>query len=140
MKYAVGPRQEIGIRTIFNLLGPLTNPAEASAQVLGVYEPALTEKLAHVLKGLGTREAFVVCGEGTLDEISICGSTRISHLKNGDVRTLTSHRKRLDSRAPRGHKWRNAFENAQIIREIEWEQGPRGYHSAQYGSGIVAVA
>ena len=108
MRYAAGPRQEIGIRTIFNLLGPLTNPAGASAQVLGVYETALTEKIAHVLKRLGTREAFVVCGEGTLDEISICGPTRISHLKNGEVRTfdLTPEEVGLKRAVPRGHKGR----------------------------------
>ena len=88
MKHAAGPRREIGIRSIFNLLGPVTNPAGASAQVLGVYEPELTEKIAQVLRRLGTREAFVVCGEGTYDEISICGPTRVSHLKGNDVRTF----------------------------------------------------
>ena len=71
MKYAAGPRKEIGLRTIFNLLGPLTNPAGATAQVLGVYAPDLTEKIARVLGRLGSKEAFVVCGEGTFDEISI---------------------------------------------------------------------
>ena len=88
MKHAAGPRREIGIRSIFNLLGPVTNPAGASAQVLGVYEPELTEKIAQVLRRLGTREAFVVCGEGTYDEISICGPTRVSHLKGNDVSTF----------------------------------------------------
>ena len=77
MKYAAGPRKEIGLRTIFNVLGPLTNPAGATAQVLGVYSPELTEKLAQVLGKLGSKEAFVVCGEGTFDEISICSPTRI---------------------------------------------------------------
>ncbi len=76
MKHAAGPRQEIGIRSIFNLLGPVTNPAGASVQVLGVYEQSLTDKIALVLKRLGTKEAFVVCGEGTFDEISICGPTK----------------------------------------------------------------
>ena len=78
MKYAAGPRKEIGIRSIFNLLGPVTNPAGATVLVLGVYEFDLTEKIAHVLNRLNTREAFVVCGEGTFDEISICGPTRVS--------------------------------------------------------------
>lgn len=120
MRYAAGPRQEIGIRTIFNLLGPLTNPAEASAQVIGVYDPALTEKIAHVLKRLGTREAFVVCGEGTLDEISICGSTRITHLKNGGIKTfdLTPEEAGLKRAVPEAIKGGNAPENARIIREI----------------------
>jgi anthranilate phosphoribosyltransferase len=128
MKYAAGPRQEIGVRTIFNLLGPLTNPAGASARVLGVYEPTLTEKIAHVLKRLGSREAFVVCGEGTLDEISICGPTRISHLKNGEVRTfdLTPEEVGLRRATPEAIKGGNAIENAQIIREIlNGQQGPK---------------
>jgi anthranilate phosphoribosyltransferase len=88
MKHAAGPRQEIGIRSIFNLLGPVTNPAGASVQVLGVYEQSLTDKIALVLKRLGTKEAFVVCGEGTFDEISICGPTKVSHLKNDNVSTF----------------------------------------------------
>ena len=128
MRYAAGPRQEIGIRTIFNLLGPLTNPAGASAQVLGVYDLTLTEKIAHVLKRLGTREAFVVCGEGTLDEISICGPTLISHLKNGEVRTfdLTPEEVGFQRAAPETIKGGNAHENARIIREIlNGQQGPK---------------
>jgi anthranilate phosphoribosyltransferase len=128
MRYAAGPRQEIGVRTIFNLLGPLTNPAGASAQVLGVYDPTLTEKIAHVLKRLGSREAFVVCGEGTLDEISTCGPTRISHLKNGEVRTfdLTPEEVGLRRATPEAIKGGNAIENAQIIREIlNGQQGPK---------------
>jgi anthranilate phosphoribosyltransferase len=132
MKYAAGPRQEIGIRTIFNLLGPLTNPAGASVQVLGVYEPALTEKIARVLKNLGTRNAFVVCGvcgEGTLDEISICGPTRICQLKNGERRTfdLTPEEVGLKRAVPEAIKGGNAHENARIIREIlNGEKGPKG--------------
>ncbi len=88
MKYTAAPRQEVGIRTVFNLLGPLTNPAGGTTQVLGVYEPRLTGTMAEVLDRLGCREAFVVCGEETLDEISICGPTRVSHLKDGAVRTF----------------------------------------------------
>jgi anthranilate phosphoribosyltransferase len=96
--------------------------------VLGVYEPTLTEKIAHVLKRLGSREAFVVCGEGTLDEISICGPTRISHLKNGEVRTfdLTPEEVGLRRATPEAIKGGNAIENAQIIREIlNGQQGPK---------------
>jgi anthranilate phosphoribosyltransferase len=128
MKYAAGPRQEIGIRTIFNLLGPLTNPAGASVQVIGVYEPTLTEKIAYVLKRLGSKETFVVCGEGTLDEISICGPTRISHLKNGEVRTfdLTPEEVGLRRASPEAIKGGNAIENAQMIRQIlDGQEGPR---------------
>jgi anthranilate phosphoribosyltransferase len=87
MKYAVGPRKELGQRTIFNLLGPLTNPAGAEVQLTGVYAPALTEPLAHVLASLGSRAALVIHGAGGTDELSPCGPNRISHLRDGSVRT-----------------------------------------------------
>lgn len=128
MKYAAGPRQEIGLRTIFNLLGPLTNPAGATTQVLGVYSPQLTEKIAHVLGKLDTREAFVVCGEGTFDEISICGPTRVSHLKDGDVRTfqMTPEEYGFKRATPDDIRGGNAKENAGIIQEImDGEKGPK---------------
>lgn len=89
MKYAIGPRREIGIRTIFNILGPLTNPAGANVQVLGVYKKELTPVLAEVLHELGSRSAFVVYGEGSFDEISITGKTQVSELKNGQVSTYS---------------------------------------------------
>jgi anthranilate phosphoribosyltransferase len=88
MKHAIGPRKEIGQRTIFNLLGPLTNPAGADVQVIGVYDPALTEPLAHVLAGLGSRAAFVIHGHGGTDELNPCGVNRVSHLKDGAVRSF----------------------------------------------------
>jgi anthranilate phosphoribosyltransferase len=87
MKYAIGPRREIGIRTIFNLLGPLTNPAGATAQLLGVYDKKLTEMFADVLKNMGTKRAFVVHGLDGLDEVTITGETRVTELKDGIVRT-----------------------------------------------------
>jgi anthranilate phosphoribosyltransferase len=86
MKYAIGPRREIGIRTIFNMLGPLTNPAGATSQLIGVYDPKLTEMFAGVLKNLGTKRAFVVHGDG-LDEATVTGKTRVSELKDGQVAT-----------------------------------------------------
>jgi len=128
MRYAAGPRKEIGIRSIFNLLGPVTNPAGASAQVLGVYEAGLTDKIALVLQRLGTREAFVVCGEGTYDEISICGPTKVSHLKGGEVHTfqMTPEEyglKRADCEDIVGG---DAAENANITRSIlNGDQGPK---------------
>ena len=88
MKHAVGPRKEIGQRTIFNLLGPLTNPAGADVQVIGVYDPALTEPLARVLAGLGSRAAFVIHGFGGTDELNACGPNQVSHLKDGAVRSF----------------------------------------------------
>ena len=87
MRYAGGPRKEIGQRTIFNLLGPLSNPAGAEIQLTGVYAPALTEPLAHVLASLGSRAALVIHGAGGTDELNPCGVNRISHLQDGAVRT-----------------------------------------------------
>jgi anthranilate phosphoribosyltransferase len=88
MKYAIGPRKELGVRTIFNILGPLTNPAGAEAQVLGVFSGRLTEPLCRVLGNLGARDAMVVHGEDGLDEISISDGTRVSRLVDGDVDNL----------------------------------------------------
>lgn len=87
MKYVMPTRKQTGIRTVFNILGPLTNPAGASAQVLGVYSPALTETMALVLGNLGTTHALVVHGAGGLDELSTLGSSQVSELKNGSVST-----------------------------------------------------
>jgi anthranilate phosphoribosyltransferase len=87
MKYALGPRREIGIRTIFNMLGPLTNPAGATAQLIGVYDPKLTEVFAGVLKNMGTKRAFVVHGSDGLDEATVTGETRVSELQGGMIRT-----------------------------------------------------
>ncbi len=87
MKYAIGPRRELGIRTIFNMLGPLTNPAGATGQVLGVFAPELTEMFANALKGLGTRRALIVHGSDGLDEITCTGASRVSELRDGNVRT-----------------------------------------------------
>ena len=89
MKYAIGPRREIGIRTVFNVLGPLTNPAGANVQVMGVYDAELTEKLAEVLGRLGSRRALVVCGQGNLDELTVTGETKVSEWKDGAVSTYT---------------------------------------------------
>ena len=85
MKYAIGPRRELGQRTIFNLLGPLVNPAGATHQLIGVYDPALTEPLAEVLGELGGRAAFVIHGFGGMDELTTNGPNRVSQLKNGSV-------------------------------------------------------
>jgi anthranilate synthase/phosphoribosyltransferase len=91
MKHAIGPRKEIGQRTIFNILGPLTNPAGANIQVTGVYDAPLTEPLAHVLNELGSKAALVVHGANGLDELNTTGANRISHLKDGAVETYDLH-------------------------------------------------
>ncbi len=88
-KYAAGPRKEIGIRTIFNMLGPLTNPAGAKVQLIGVYDAALCETLAHVLKNLGSERALLVHGVDGLDELSTLGETAVSELKDGQVMSYT---------------------------------------------------
>ncbi len=87
MKYAIGPRREIGIRTIFNMLGPLTNPAGATSQLIGVYDARLTEMFAGVLKNLGTKAAFVVHGSDGLDEATVTGKTRVTELRGGLITT-----------------------------------------------------
>jgi len=91
MRHAVGPRKELGIRTLFNLLGPLTNPAGATAQLLGVFDARLTETFARVLAELGSRSAMVVHGLDGLDEITVTGPTRVSELREGLVRTYNLH-------------------------------------------------
>jgi anthranilate phosphoribosyltransferase len=89
MKYAVGPRRDIGIRTIFNLLGPLTNPAMARYQLIGIYSGELVAAIANVLKNLGSARAMVVHGLEGLDEISLCGPTKVAELSDGQVKEYT---------------------------------------------------
>ncbi|OQY20553.1 MAG: anthranilate phosphoribosyltransferase [Desulfobacteraceae bacterium 4572_35.1] len=91
MKYAIGPRREIGIRTIFNILGPLTNPAGADRQVLGVYREDLVEPIATVLIRLGCKRGFVVHGLDGMDEITMTGATRIASIEDGKVTVSTMH-------------------------------------------------
>ena len=86
MKHAIGPRKEMAVRTIFNVLGPLTNPAGVTRQLMGVFADNLVEPLAHVLKRLGSQHVMVVHGEDGMDEISISASTHIAELKDGEVR------------------------------------------------------
>ena len=89
MRYAAPVRKKLGVRTIFNVLGPLANPASATHQVLGVYEASLTETMAEVLSKLGSEHVMVVHGEDGMDEISISSETRISELKNKSITTFT---------------------------------------------------
>ena len=89
MKHAAAPRRELGFRTIFNLLGPLTNPANANCQLIGVYQPQLTPVLAQVLRNLGTKRAMVVHGGGGLDELSLEGVNQVSFLKDDLIETFT---------------------------------------------------
>jgi len=120
MKYAIGPRREIGIRTIFNMLGPLTNPAGATAQLLGVYDTKLTEMFADVLKNMGTKRAFVVHGLDGLDEVTITGETRVAELKDGIVRTYNINPVDYFGKTDtlESIKGGNPDVNAQIIRDV----------------------
>ncbi len=120
MKYAAKARKEVGIRSIFNMLGPLTNPAGANCQVLGVFAPELTEMFAKALQLLGTRRAFVVHGHDGLDEISACAPTRVTELQDGLVRTYDLDPERLLGRTadPDALRGGSSQENAQILKSV----------------------
>ncbi|MDP6290243.1 MAG: anthranilate phosphoribosyltransferase [Arenicellales bacterium] len=89
MRFAIGPRRELGMRTLFNVLGPLTNPAGAPNQLMGVFSADLVEPMAQVLGKLGSNHVLVVHAEDGMDEISICGPTHVAELKEGEVTTYT---------------------------------------------------
>ena len=91
MKHAIGPRKELAVRTIFNVLGPLTNPAKAPNQIMGVYNKSLVEPIANVLKGLNSRHVMVVHSEDGLDEFSIANMTYVAELKDSNISTYTVH-------------------------------------------------
>lgn len=127
MKHAIGPRKEIGIRTIFNILGPLTNPALAPNQLMGVFSADITETMATVLRNMGTRKAYIVHGMDPLDEISLSSETKISEVNNGTVRTYTVTPEDFGfSRVPiSAIEGGSPAENAVIIRKIfQGEKGP----------------
>jgi anthranilate phosphoribosyltransferase len=120
MKYAIGPRREIGIRTIFNILGPLTNPASAKYQLLGVYKEDLCEVLANVLLRLGTKRAMVVHGADGIDEISVTRDTMVSEVKDGKVKNYNINPTHFGLKIYdfKDLKGGNAEENARIVRDI----------------------
>jgi anthranilate phosphoribosyltransferase len=145
-KYAAGPRKEIGIRTIFNLLGPMTNPAQAPVQLIGVYDGAVCEKLAYVLRNLGSHRALLVHGLDGLDEISTLGVTAISELRDGQVTSYT-----LDAQAdlniPRASIAQLAggetpLENAEILLGLlrGEDKGPRRDIVLLNAAGVLLVA
>ncbi len=128
MKHAVGPRREIGIRTVFNILGPLTNPANASYLVVGTYTPALTEVMAEVLGEMGARRAMVVHGLDGIDELSTLGPTQVSELRDGRVRTrqLTPEELGLERASADAIAGGSPQENAAITTAVlQGEGGPR---------------
>lgn len=120
MKYAAEIRKQLGIRTIFNILGPLTNPAGAKRQVIGVFSPRLTQTMAAVLQILECEHALIVHGEGGFDEFSTIGETRVSELRDGIIRDYTMHVSETD--LPTGKKEHvtggSPKANAEMIRSI----------------------
>lgn len=128
MKFAATARKEVGIRSVFNMLGPLTNPAGANCQLLGVYAPELTEMFAQALQGMGTRRAFIVHGHDGLDEISLCAPTRISELNDGNIKTYDLSPDRYFSRTAdlKDLAGGTPSENAAIALGIlKGEKGPK---------------
>jgi anthranilate phosphoribosyltransferase len=142
-RHAAPARKEIGVRTVFNLLGPLTNPAGARAQVVGVPSPVLINLVAETLAELGVEHAFVVHGAGGLDEISLAGETLVAEIKGGEVQRFTVTPEDFGvSRAPidsvRGG---TALENAETIHEILAGRGgpPRDIIVANAAAALVAA-
>ncbi|MFA6470846.1 MAG: anthranilate phosphoribosyltransferase [Candidatus Latescibacterota bacterium] len=128
MKYAIGPRRELGIRTFFNILGPMTNPAGAERQLLGIYSAELVEKVAGVLADLGCRKAYVVHGSDGLDEITTTGETMIAEVENGKVSLLKIEPEQFGFRRTGKENLvgGDASENAAIFQSIlTGEQGPK---------------
>jgi len=142
MKHAVGPRKEIGQRTIFNVLGPLTNPAGADVQIVGVYDPALTEPLARVLGELGSRAAFVIHGYGGADELNPCGVNRVSHFQDGAVRTFELDPAELGFARAAFDELRGGSpdDNARILRGLLGNQLNGARQSAVLLNAAAAIA
>jgi anthranilate phosphoribosyltransferase len=120
MKFAAGPRREIGIRTVFNILGPLTNPAGAHAQVIGVAARPLVERMAEALALLGTHHALIVHGDDGVDEISICAPTQVAEVRDGQVRSYEIEPETFGFRraSPDEVRGADAQTNAEITRAI----------------------
>jgi anthranilate phosphoribosyltransferase len=127
MKYAVQPRRDIGIRTVFNLLGPLTNPALATHQLIGIYSGELVAAIAHVLKNLGSVRAMVVHGMEGLDEISLCGPTKVAELREGQIKEYTIAPEEVGLKRCRLEDLHggNADQSAAIVRGVlQGDKGP----------------
>ena len=142
MKNAVMPRKEIGIRTVFNMLGPLANPANANSQVLGVYEPSLVQPIAAVLQKLELKEAIVVHGLDGLDEISIIGKTKFAWLKDGRISTqeITPRNLNLDLATPDQIGALDVSESAKLLVRILSATEPRSSSRLQMVLANAAAA
>ena len=148
MKYAVQPRRDIGIRTIFNILGPLTNPAMATHQLIGIYSGELVAVIAHVLKNLGSVRAMIVHGLEGLDEISLCGPTKVAELRDSQVKEYTIEPEQFGFKRCRLEELHggNAAQSAIIVRGVlDGKKGPArdvvllNSGAALYVSGCAAT-
>ncbi len=143
MKHAAKARKELGVRSIFNMLGPLTNPAGANCQLIGVYAPALTEMFAQALQLLGAKHALVVHGHDGLDEISVCAPTRVSELNGGAIRTYDISPEQLNLSSADRHDLAGGTpaDNALITRKIlAGKKGPaRDVVVVNAGAALVAA-
>ncbi len=144
MKYAAAARKQVGIRSIFNMLGPLTNPAGANCQLLGVYAPQLTEMFARALQVLGAKAAFVVHGHDGLDEISVCAPTRVAELKDGQLKTYDIEPEVFFGKRaePDQLKGGDPEQNARITRQILSgdDKGPRRWIVLLNASAALVAA
>ena len=123
-----GARKELGVKTVFNILGPLANPAGAAGQIVGVYSSGLVAKVAEVLRALGVDRAFVVYGEGGLDEVTLSGTTKVGYVRNGKIEyfNVTPEDFGLERYSHNAFLGGDAHENAEIIRQIlAGERGPK---------------
>ena len=136
MRHAVGPRRELGLRTLFNVLGPLTNPAGVRRQVVGVFDAALCEPLAEALKTLGSRHVMVVHGDGGLDEIALSGPTHVAELRDGEVRSyaIAPGDFGLQAQSLEGLSVTSAAESASLIRAALG-----GRAAAQKAADLIAL-
>ncbi len=145
MRYAVAPRREMGVRTLFNILGPLTNPAGAPNQVLGVYSPALVPLMAEVLRRLGSRHVLVVHAEDGLDEISPAAPTRVAELKEGEITeyVITPEALGIERQPLDALKVGSAEESLNLVQQALVGEGPGAdivslnAGAALYASGIA---
>ncbi len=143
LKNAAAVRSELGIRTFFNLLGPLTNPAAAKIQLMGIFSGVTTEKIARVIAELGAKRAMIVHAENGMDEISICCKTTISEVTNGTIKTYSVSPEELGIQpcSIEELKGGEAEENAEIIRKVlQGEKGPRADIVAVNAGAVIYLA
>jgi anthranilate phosphoribosyltransferase len=142
MKHAGPVRRELGFRTIFNVLGPITNPASANVQTIGIFSPALVRPIADVLRALGSKAAFTFHGAGGLDEVSLLGPTKASQLKNGRVTNLTLEPKQAGLKRAKATDIAGGApaDNVEIARRLLRGENGAYHDGVAYGAGVALVA